>query len=228
MTKGKSKVWSLSAELSYGGLFYSKLMRYYDGYILGMTGGIIKGSTVFEVGAGAANFGFEAIKAGAGKVIVIENNLRMVRKIERKKNCDEKYQRIEIVTKDMYSGVISEQAVESKPKIIHFKRCLYGSVSEVKKVLRESYDALEKDGFIFIIHPEKGNRLYDDDGFGKIAIDHFLKRHINKLGVLFENHSYVRYSQRELEEICRDACPIVDIKFLPNSRPAYHFVAIKK
>lgn len=229
MTNNSSKGWSISANLSYGGLFYSKLMRYYDGYILGMFKDIIKGSIVFDVGAGNANFGFEAIKAGAKEVFVIENNPKMIQRIQEKKRTSLQFENLHIVEEDMYSRVISYLASKNnQPGIVHFKRCLYKKVELVEKVLTESYNILEEKGRIFIIHPTSDKRLYWDDGFGSIAFDHVAKWYYNKLGNLLKNHERISYTEDELEKICKSACPTGNVEILPNSRPAYNFVSIEK
>ena len=219
--------WSLVSGTC-GGLFYSKLMRFIDGYLLGMTRTILPDSVVFDAGAGNGNFGIEAAKAGAKLVCTIENNPKMIEKINSTRLLLPNPDRVRVIERNFYDGVISELAKENRPRIIHFRRCLYREDDAIINVLKESYDALLPGGYIFVIQAERDNRLFDDDGFGRVALDHVLKRATFSFNSWFKDHHHRRFSREELEHLCLSACPFSEIEHLPKSRPAYHFIAMKK
>ena len=226
----RSKGWGITAR-SYGGLFYSKLMRFYDGQIFGLMQDQLKDSVLVDAGAGRCNLGFELLKATEGRALAfaIENNPGMIKRIKKyKKTNSVMFRNLEIITKDMYSGIISQIGMRFPYDILLFKRSLYGTDLQIKKVLQEAYEYLKPDGAIFIIHPEKDQKLFDDDGFGRIALDHWAKRQFNKLGSLVKNHQRKPMHREELEQLCHEALPNVPIEFLPNSRPAYNFLMIRK
>lgn len=223
--------WSLVSG-SYGGLFYSKLMRYYDGLILGKLGCVLRDSIVFDIGAGNGNFGFEAVKSGARLVYMIENSPGMIKQINKKKrflpNIGIFPDRVQVFERNFYDGFISEISKENRPMVIHFRRCLYGNDNSIVKVLSESYDSLLHGGYLFVIQAERDNRLFDDDGFGRIAFDHVMKRTTFWFNDFFKSHNHRRFSRGELENICLKSCPVAEVEFLPSSRPAYHVVVIRK
>ena len=236
-------LWNIPASLSYGGIFYSKLMRYYDGFMLGKAdeAGFLPGAVVYDIGAGRANYAFEAIKCGARAAYVIETSDKHVEHIERRKariirraeiikkglHLDaDIFANIHVIQEDMYGDVVTDLALEQRPDIIHFKRCLYDE--RIKSLLTKAYEALNPGGIMYIVHPEKDKRLYIDDGDGGFAFDHWAKWEVNRIGDLSKRHLHINYARKKLEEIVDKACPKSFIRFLPASRPAYHFMIVRK
>ncbi len=219
--------WNISAifyELS-----YSKLMHDIDGYTIGFlaNAGKLKGSRILDAGAGTGNIDFKLVDAGADKVVAVENNPAMLWRLNSKRKKKQEYEdKIHIVDKDMYEGVFDEIA-NGRFDVQLFRRCLYGSEDKVKHLLSQSYENLSDDGIIFIVHPEADKEKYFDNGFGGVALSHVLKWHISNFGSK-TMIDYKRYTQGQLEALCKESCPDSLIEFYSPIRPAYNILTISK
>ncbi|MFT4304000.1 MAG: class I SAM-dependent methyltransferase [Candidatus Woesearchaeota archaeon] len=220
--------WSLSASF-YDEISYSKLMHDIDGYTNGFLAGSgkLKDSIVLDFGAGTGNMGFKLVEAGAKKVIAIENDPIMLKILHSKRKKKEKYQeRIDVIEKSMYDGIFDD-IKNQRFDVQLFRRCLYGTEENVRHLLSESFNNLNENGIMFIVHPEADSTKYFSDGFGGIAISHVLKWYISNLGKML-GMEYNRYTQNQLEIICKESCPDSQIDNYPAIRPAYNILTISK
>lgn len=219
--------WSVSAFLYE--FFYSKLVHEIDGYSLGYLADRIHGAKVLDAGAGTGNMSFKAIDFGANEVFALDTNQHMISRILRTQSQKEEYrERLHVVKEDLRDGIITRLSSDNPFDVAFFRRCLYFSRSDSIAVLAETYQNLSEDGLIFIVHPEKDKSIYYDNGNGRFAPAHWLRRQSAHLGLFFNAIEYQPYTKKELEALCSEACSAADIKFLPTIRPAYNFMVIQK
>lgn len=220
--------WYLSALLYE--LSYSKLMHDIDGYTIGFLAQAekLKNSRILDVGAGTGNIDFKLLEAGASEIVAIENNPAMVHKIKSKTALNPDYsERIKVIEKDMYSGVIENIGNCKKFDVELFRRCLYSSEEKVVEVLKEGFKQLNDNGIMFIVHPEANKRKYFDNGFGGVALSHVLKWYISNIGSKTAIE-YNRYNVDKLEKMCKEACPGSKVQAYTPIRPAYNILSITK
>ena len=209
---------------------YSKLMHDIDGYTLGFLAHAdkLENSRILDVGAGTGNIDFKLIDAGARKVVSIENNPAMLWRLNAKRKKKQVYfEKTEIKPDDMYSGIIKELGNQERFDVELFRRCLYKEKHLVTEILEQGFDCLHDDGIMFIVHPERDKNRYLDNGFGGIALSHFLKWHISEVGKRIAI-DYHRYTQEELVSICKDACRDSCIQVYSPLRPAYNIITVIK
>ena len=222
--------WSLSA-LVYEKA-YIRVAHQTDADLLAYLGDRVEGATVADCGCGPGVVSEKFLQAGAARVVAIDSNAGMVEKAQARLQPFVQSGRA-IVRQLSHEGEtlvrLRREALDGHGfDIVLFKRSLYMPRPRALQTIRHAAAALEAEGMIGVIHPERmlGRYAFAPPlGITSYTPFHLLNRAISRVAECCGMEEYTLYSRGELLDLLREAVPQAAVEAIPSQQRPYNLAA---
>lgn len=223
--------WNLSA-LVYEWA-YIQVAHQTDVDLLAYIGERVVGATVADCGCGPGVVSEKFCRAGAAHVVAIDANAGMIEKAQARLAHSHAAAQV-LVRQLSHEGEtlvrMREQELGGQGfDIILFKRSLYMPRLRALSTLQHAAAALQTNGVIVVVHPERLLHRYafaPPLGITRYTPFHLFNRAISRVAERCGMEEYTLYSRRELLELLREAVPGAVVELIPSRQRPYNLAAL--
>lgn len=224
--------WSLSA-LVYEKA-YIRVAHQTDADLLAYLSDRVRGATVADCGCGPGVVSEKFIEAGAARVVAIDSNAGMVEKARARLQPFVRSGRA-VVRQVSHEGDTLERLRQEVLDgqgfdIVLFKRSLYMPRPRALQTIRHAAAALEAEGIIVVVHPERVLGRYafaPPFGITSYTPFHLFNRAISRVAECCGMEEYTLYSRDELLDLLREAVPGAAAEFIPSQQRPYNLAVLR-
>lgn len=212
---------------------YVKVAHQIDTDVLQYLGDRVVGAVVADCGCGPGVVTEKLLQAGAARVVAIDANTSM---IERAQQRLAKW----ITTGEVHVCQASHETTPLRVlgqrtgagqgfDVILFKRSLYMPRPRALTTLRQAAAALQPQGTLVVVHPERSLRRYafaPPLGLTSYTSFHLINRAISRVLEWCGAEEYTLYTEPELIALLHEAVPGGHVRCVPSPQRPYNLVAL--
>ena len=224
--------WHLSA------LFYEKayinVAHQTDDDVFTYLGPRVVGATVIDCGCGPGVVTEKFLQAGASKLVAIDANAGMLGKAKTRLRKAIEEGRV-LLQQTSHEGQTLPRLCQQElggqgVDVILFKRSLYMPRPRALETIRSAASALNNQGVIIIIHPERSLFRYafaPPIGVAWHTLFHLGNRVASRFAEWCGMEEYTLYSRDELLSLLHEAVPDAKVELIPSRQRPYNLAALQ-
>jgi SAM-dependent methyltransferase len=231
-TERRLWAWNLSA--FFYEWAYIQVAHQVDVDLLAYLGKRVVGAIVADCGCGPGVVSEKLLQAGAATVIAIDVNAGMIEKAQARLYHRRSTGQV-LVRHLSYEGktlpALRQRELEGRGfDIVLFKRSLYMPRPRALHTLQQAAAALQANGVIVVVHPERLLHRYafaPPLGITRYTPFHLVNRAISRVAEYCGLEEYTLYSRGELLQLLREAVPDAAVELIPSQQRPYNLAALR-
>lgn len=212
---------------------YIQVAHQVDADLLAYLGKRVVGATVADCGCGPGVVSEKFLQAGATTVIAIDVNAGMIEKAQARLTHIQHNGQVLVRHLSHEGGTLPslrQRELEGRGfDIVLFKRSLYMPRPRALHTLRQAAAALQTNGVIVVVHPERLLHRYafaPPLGITRYTPLHLVNRAISRVAERCGVEEYTLYSRGELLDLLREAVPAAAVELIPSQQRPYNLAAL--
>ena len=233
MSESRQRLWAWDLSAYVYDWAYNQVAHQIDADMLAYLGARLTDAVVVDCGCGPGVVSEKLLQAGAARVLAIDSNAAMIAQTRARlaRACDEGRAITRCMSHEgealltLRQETLGDQGFD----IVLFKRSLYMPRPRALDTLRAAAAALQKDGVIVVMHPERSLRRYvfaPPLGLTRYSLFHLTNRLVSRIAEFVGAEEYTLYSHDELLALMREAAPGAIVHTIPSQQRPFNLVAL--
>lgn len=201
--------------------------------VLSYLGDRVLGAVVADCGCGPGVVSEKLLHAGAARVVAIDANTSMIERATSRLGQWTASGQVHVCQASHETTSLREigqrAGVGQGFDLVLFKRSLYMPRPRALQTLRQAAAALQPQGTLVVVHPERSLRRYafaPPRGLTSYTLFHLGNRGLSRLMEWCGAEEYTLYTGAELVALVREAVPGGRVTCVPSQQRPYNLVAL--